>query len=362
MRLPNGYGNISKLPGNRRKPWRVRITSGWETDNETGRAKQQYTTIGYYATRQEAMKALADYHSSPYDPKVRDTTFSDVYNMWSERKYAEISASNIKFYKSVYKLCRKLYEMPINEIKLRHLQEVIDTCGKNHPVRAKIKVLFNQVFDYAAMHEIIPSTNHCVQYVDVGKGTKSSLHYRYTDKEIQALWDNADNNDYVQLILMMIYSGVRPGELFNLRSADVDLSQGYFSIRKGKNDNAIRKVPIHHKTLPYFENWLSKGTEYLLTNLSGKKFNFDTNHNCYTTTYFVPILEDIGILYYINDDGEKRQHLPDDTRHTFTTMWKEKRLDEAMRRKIQGHSGAGVGEIVYTHYDLKILRDELNKL
>jgi integrase len=79
--------------------------------------------------------------------------------------------------------------------------------------------------------------------------------------------------------------------------------------------------------------------------------------------FFTPVLEEIGILYYINEDtNEKRTHLPDDTRHTFTTMWRENRLDEAMRRRIQGHSGKGIGEMVYTHYDLQLLREELNKL
>ena len=45
-----------------------------------------------------------------------------------------------------------------------------------------------------------------------------------------------------------------------------------------------------------------------------------------------------------------------------TTMWKEKKLDEAMRRKIQGHSGKGIGEIVYTHFELQCMAEELNKL
>lgn len=30
MRQPNGYGSIYKLSGNRRKPWCVRVTQGWE--------------------------------------------------------------------------------------------------------------------------------------------------------------------------------------------------------------------------------------------------------------------------------------------------------------------------------------------
>ena len=96
--------------------------------------------------------------------------------------------------------------------------------------------------------------------------------------------------------------------------------------------------------------------------MSGSKFNFDTNHGSYIESFWKPVLTDIGIYKYTNEQGETAEHLPDDTRHTFTTMWREKRLDEAMRRKIQGHSGKGIGEIVYTHFELNKLKEELNKL
>ena len=161
---------------------------------------------------------------------------------------------------------------------------------------------------------------------------------------------------------MLIYSGTRPGELFNVKRSSVDLESKYFTIEKGKNENAVRKVPIHDRTLPFFKNWMDKGTEYLITNLSGRRFNFETGHQAYTESFWIPILKDIGILEYKNEKGILSEHLPDDTRHTFTTMWKEKKLDEAMRRKIQGHSGKGIGEIVYTHFELEKLREELNRL
>jgi len=31
MKMPNGYGSVYKLSGNRRKPWAARVTDGWET-------------------------------------------------------------------------------------------------------------------------------------------------------------------------------------------------------------------------------------------------------------------------------------------------------------------------------------------
>lgn len=362
MRLPNGYGGITKLSGNRRNPWRVRITVGWEFDEKTKKTKQKYTNVGCYPTRQAAIKALADYNENPYDLDASKITFAEVYEKWSDSKFEEISTSNINGYKAAYKLCDSLYDMRFIDIKLSHLQGVVDNSGKAHPTLKKLKILFNQLFDYAAMHEIISKEKHIVEYLNIGKEEKSTKHYRFTDAEIDALWRWANGNEYVQVILMLIYSGVRPGELFNTKRADVNLDEGFFTIQKGKNENAARKVPIHDRTLPFFKSWMNKNTEYLITNLSGGRFQFDTNHGSYTDSFFTPILSDIGILKYTNEKGEVKEHLPDDTRHTFTTMWKEKHLDEAMRRKIQGHSGKGIGEIVYTHYELNKLKEELNKL
>ena len=362
MRLPNGFGNVSKLSGKRRNPWRARKTTGWVIDEKTKKLKQEYVTIGYYPTRQLALQALSEYNANPYDLYADKTTFAEVYEKWAEKKFEDISASNISGYKASFKICEPIHNTKFTDLKLSHLQAVVDNSGKNYPTRKKLKILLNQVFDYAVMHELIPKDRHIVEYVEIGKQEKSTKHYRFTSSEMDALWRWSPQNEYVQVILMLIYSGVRPGEIFNLKSVDVDLKNECFTIQKGKNDNAVRKVPIHRKTLPFFENWLKKGNEFLITNLSGGKFNFDSNHISYMESYFTPLLKDMGICEYTNEQGEIRNHLPDDTRHTFTTMWKEQKLDEAMRRKIQGHSGKGIGEIVYTHFEFEKLKEELNKL
>ena len=362
MRLPNGYGNISKLSGNRRNPWRVRITTGWELNEETQKTKQIFATIGYYPTKQAALKALALYHDNPYSIEASKVTFAEIYEKWSEKKFEEISDSNVSGYKAAYKLCSSLYDMKFIDIKLSHLQSAMDASGKAFPTKKKLKVLYSQLFDYAVMHEVISKDKNIVEYVDCGKEEKSTKHYRFTNEEIETLWKWADGNEYVQVILMLIYSGVRPGELFATKCSDVNLEERYFDIPKGKTVNAARKVPIHNRVFSFYEHWMNKGHEYLITNLNGSKFDFYANHSAYIRTFFSPVLKEIGILDYKNEKGEIQQHLPDDTRHTFTTMWKEKRLDEAMRRKIQGHSGKGIGEIVYTHFELNLLREELNKL
>ena len=63
MKLPNGYGSVYKLSGNRRKPWAARVTDGWVNDNKTKKSKQKYKFIGFYETRKEALLALASFPS-----------------------------------------------------------------------------------------------------------------------------------------------------------------------------------------------------------------------------------------------------------------------------------------------------------
>jgi integrase len=353
---------VSKLSGKRRNPWRARKTAGWIIDEETKTTKQQYITIGYYATKQLALQALSSFNENPYDLDANKITFEEIYEKWAAKKFEEISLSNINAYKASYKLCEPLYKVKFADIKLSHLQGIVDSSQKNYPTLKKLKILFNQLFDYAVMNDIIKKDRNIVEYLNIGTEEKSEKHYRFTDAEIDILWKWSDSNEYVQLILMLIYSGVRPGELFNLKCSCVDLQSRFFTVEKGKNKNAARKVPIHDRVFSFFEHWMSKGNEYLITNLSGRKFQFDTNHGSYTDSFWTPVLKELGILVYTNEKGAIAKHLPDDTRHTFTTMWREKRLDEAMRRKIQGHSGKGIGEIVYTHFELEKLREELNKL
>ena len=354
MRLPNRFGTISKLSGNRRNPFRARVFEGYTDDG-----KQIYKNIGYFPKYQDALTALVEYHKNPLDFQA-DITFEELYERWSAEKFEKVT--DINGYKASYKLCESIYKKPLKEIKLAHLQHIVDTSGKNYPTLKKLKTLLSQMFEYAVKHDIISKDLDKTEFIDIGEKEESTKHYKFTNAEIEALWRWSPNNDYVQMILMMIYSGARPGEFLNVKKKYVNLEEGYFVITEGKNDFAKRRVPIHHRMIPFYENWMKTDGEYLITKHNGDKFNLKTGHGTFTDSYWNPVLRDIGILEYKNEEGEMQEHQPHDVRHTFTSMWKEKKLDETFRRKIQGHSGKGIGEQVYTHLDMERLKEEINQL
>jgi len=108
-------------------------------------------------------------------------TFSDVYDEWTKRKFPTISESNVKGYTASYKTCESLYNKVFKDIKLVDLQTVIDTCGKNYPTLRKIKVLFNQLYDYALKNDICnkdySSYVDVVQYKDRNLAHVVLVHY-----------------------------------------------------------------------------------------------------------------------------------------------------------------------------------------
>ena len=328
----------------------ARITTGWEIDTVTGKKKQKYATIGYATTKQEGMQMLADYHQNPFDTSAGRTTFQEVFEAWSKEKYPTVSKSNVNGYNASYKLCGTLYNKIFRDIRLADLQYVVDTCDKNFPTLRKLKVLFNQLYDYALKNDIC--NKDYSEFVDIlkykDKNPNKNDRNKFTQDEIDRLWELSDDSFY-QTVLMLIYNGCRVSEFLNLKKENVHLDEQYFDVIASKTENGIRKVPIADKVLPFYKAWYeSSDCEYLLHTTDNKHFTYRN----YKDSYWTPLIENI-----------KMDHTPHDTRHTCISMLAEKHVDQTMIKKIVGHSGAmTLTEKVYTHLDIEALVEAINEI
>lgn len=350
MKLPNGTGGVYKIGKHRRRPYIVIKTVGWEIDESTGKLRQKRLIIGYAKTKLEGMQMLAEFNDAPYDLENCKKTFSEVYEAWSKEKFPTISKSNVHGYQASYAACQPLHNRVFKDLRTNDLQHVIDTCGKNYPTLRKLKVLLNQLFDYAMKHDICAKDYS--QYVDIlkfkDKNPNQKSRDRLSDENIAALWE-AKNNIYVQIILMLIYSGVRVSELLDLKKEQVHLEEQYFDVIKSKTQNGIRKVPIADKTLPFFQGWFaSSDSPYLLHTPDGKHFVYRN----YYDSYWKPAIETVGISSDIT---------PHFCRHTCISLLAEARVEPTVIKTIVGHSGAmSLTESVYTHLQIQTLLDAIN--
>jgi integrase len=337
MRNPNGYGAIYKLSGKRRRPFIVRITTGWDNNR-----KQVFQTLGYFEKREQAIKFLADYNENPYNVEI-NITFAELYEKWLSRKENRISESNSRAYKMAYNFSKPLYGLKFNEIRTEHMQDIIDGCEKSYDTIRKIRVLYNQLFDYAMEHDIVKKKYS--EYIVMPEREDSEKHKPFTKEEIQSLWDNIDRSEFIDTILIMIFTGFRIGELLLIKNTDVNLEERYMTggIKTAAGKNRI--VPINKKILPLIMKRYNENNEFLIVNFKGEQMKYDN----YYKEKWMPLLEELGMV-----------HTPHDCRHTCATLLDNAGANKLSIKRILGHASQDITDKVYTHKDIEELRKAID--
>ena len=323
-RLGNGTGSVYKLSGKRTKPWAARKTVGW---NEFGHPK--YKFIGFYRTRTEAMNALMAYNKDPYS--LDGERLIDMYNGFVavyEQNHTKKSLYNIT---SAWKHLEPLYEVPLATITRKQLQIFFDGLEVSQQRKQKILSVLRQIMDYSIRYDVIqPERMVILNYIDLTSSVPIRQVQRkvFTADEIEKIKQIDD--DISRMVLFMIYTGLRAGEYCQI--ATNGITGDVIHVGHSKTAAGIRDIPLSDKAqkltdLPKFE---------------------DYDHMKY---YFIEWRKKHGF-----------DHTLHDTRHTCVSLLTNSGVDERVIQAIVGHKGKNVTEKVYTHIDLEVMRDALNKI
>lgn len=319
MKRANGTGSIIKLKGNRRRPYAVRITTGF---NDKGYPIYKY--VSYHKTQKEAQRAIAMYTDDPYT--VSQKTFADIYAEWLplQNKKAE---GTLRAYKSAYNSSKSLHKVKmasIDRITLQHFYDNID--GTRSTVRS-VKKLLNQLIKYSVKCGIMPLTALSLhKAIDFGDRTENyKTERRIIPKDIiDKLWDLTDQ-ETVKQILLYIYTGCRFAELYELQPENC--YPDHIDIIASKTEAGIRTVPLCDKVLNLLP--IEPIPSYVVFN---KQF------------------KEVLPGYHIHD-----------TRHTFITMMTEAGIDSRIIKAIVGHKTNDITDH-YTHITLDKMLEAVNKI
>ncbi len=373
MRRANGSGQIFKIKGaHRRNPWRVRITIGWELNQETGKSKQIIKTLGYYPSRHAAEVALSEYLEEPYNIGSKDITFAELYKEWSEQYLPTLSGtSSVRTVESAYSYMHSLYNIKVRDIRVRHLEGclqdayIIPSRGKDKGQRryatagtkARMKSVFNLMFDYALKYDVI-KTNYARNFnldketVRQKKADKKAVTI-FTNEELQLLWGNLNKVQFVDMILIGIYSGWRPQELSILKIEDIDFDANTFCGGLKTDAGKNRFVPIHplikELVVNRYNEAVELGSNYLFNDIEGQRGT--------TMTYDKYRHRFDKVMSRLN-----MKHRPHETRHTFSTLAKAHNMKDNVRKLIVGHAIIDFTDRVYTHPLLEELQVEMRKI
>jgi len=256
MRNPNGYGTVAKLSGNRRRPFIVKKTVGW---NDNG--QPIYDIIGYTATREEGNILLAEYNHDPWDVDRIKITLGELFDLWKEKKAPKLGQANRSSLLSAFNHCVSLSKYPYKSIKAFQMQETIDNCGKSYATQGIIKNLWGHLDRFALELDVV---TRCYSDLLTATPAPPTSRVPFTDKEVKIIWEHA-NEPWVDTVLIFLYSGWRISELLSLKPEDVDLKEGTMrgctKTKAGKN----RIVPIHSKIKSFVETRIAENGPTLIS-------------------------------------------------------------------------------------------------
>lgn len=321
-RLPNGFGTILHLKGKLRNPYIAKKRIGTKPDG-----KPIWRTVGTYPTRSEAFDALTMANRLDLPPEDT-TTFAELYDRFRTDVLTmpvngrHLSASSINGYGFAYKAVSHLHSRPFLALTAPELQDALRIAGGSASKQSKIKLLFSKMYQYA-------------QYLGVADQNLADLiHVTTTDHperhpfsldEVKAIWQMPQNR-WRDCTLIMLYTGMRVGELFTVH----DINDCFFRAGLKTEAGINRLIPIHpeiadlvHRTLPVYgepnliQHWFRR-------NIHG--------------------------------------HTPQDCRRTFTTRADECEMNPTACRQIVGHSSGDVHVTKYTMHPPEFLYQEMTKL
>lgn len=364
-KLPNGYGSIKKLSGNRRNPYGVYPPA---TDQIAPGQYAPVKAICYTDTWMKGFAVLTAYHAGNYYPgfertlnEFKDTsigsiladytqafrptdsieiklTFKEVYERYYKYKYEdsgkEYSRSSINSTAAAFKNCATLHDRIFEDLRYDDLQAVIDQCDKSHASLELILSLFHQMYSYAEIYELVEKDYS--KHVEIKKDDDDEHGVPFSDEELKILWNNKDN-EIVEMLLIMIYSGYRISAFPKL---EVNLEEKYFKGGVKTKAGKDRIVPIHSGIYELVERRISRYGRLLPI------APVTLRHKSY------PVLESLNI----------QRHTPHDCRHTFSALCEKYKVSENDRKRMMGHTFDDVTNKVYGHRSVEDLREEIEKI
>lgn len=322
-------------------------------------------------------------------------------------KWSLLWLKSIKFNvsQSRYDTCKRcvaklepIFTYSIKNIKLIDVQTIIYDMfenGYSKDTITKVKGVANQIMQLALDNRVIDFNP--IQSVKIPKGAPQETRRSLTDEEQK--WINApsDNRGHRAAMIMM-YAGLRRGELIPLLWSDIDLEARTIDINKSveiihsqnivkdstKTEAGIRKVYISNYLAEYLST-LEHDSDYVCPSAKGKMMSvvaFKRMWDSYLaelnfnfgdfSKVVVPSKDDPSVMVAYKKSksrfapGEIPKVIPRITphwlRHTFITMMYMAGVDALTAKEQAGHADISTTLSIYTHLDKQFKRKQVSKL
>ncbi len=292
------------------------------------------------------------------DNEIPVKNLSDLIQEFLDSKNIAIRRSSLVRYGNYYapfaEFIKKHFRIAyydISQIKTIYIREFM-----SHMERGKLKwkkttinnsrQKLSALFNYALRVKYI-NTNPVLNTEKIRVSQKNKIEY-FSDDELTRLWENVDDF-WIDHFQFLLYTGLRKGELINLKWANVNLNDNTRSITIISDEQwetktgRHRTINLHNKAIIILEKWKDKHAEYVFTNTKGNKMGQNDAYNAL-------------------QKGLKKAGLKGDLhmfRHTFSSRYLMAGGSLTALSRILGHSSIKTS-MIYVHFSPEYMEDKIN--
>ena len=327
----NGQGTVVRVSPNN---YKAIVTVGYKNNDPS---KPIRRTKAGFATKAEALEYLPILKREIQRDKY---TLNELYEGFSTSAMVKLSASQQDKLKRAKNRLADVWYVDLKQLTIKDLQDCVDKAGTTFYPRKDCKVLLTHLYRRACAEGYV--LNNLAEYIELPTHEEEEAE-PFTTEEVNRLWqDFYGGNVFTGYILLMIYTGMMPGELFECKKDMVNI-EGRMIVGAGLKTKKRKKTPI------VLAEIIIPVVEQLMSYSEGDKFM----HHYKTTFYdfYNRTLSRLGI----------RPLPPYSCRHTTATALARIESNTEIIKEIMRHSQLQTTQR-YIHLATDDIKTAINKL
>ena len=352
--------------------------------DESNKKKYKYL----YASSEKELRRLESELLSKLNKGIDIVTADDTYQQWLDRlkavKETELTESEYDtFVARASYFSKKFGNTPLNEIGQQAVQPVINEVFKCNPTTHKPSAkrtverylsAASAVFEYAIENRAV-DFNPC-RYVKIPKAAKTNERRALTQEERK--WVEEMPHRAQLPAMLMMYSGLRKGEVTALLWSDIDFNNKTITVNKSfdfkqckikspKTASGVRVVSVPDKLIDFLKEQ-PKTSVLVVTGANGQRMT-ETAWKRLWESYINDLNLKYGKAVNKRNKFDPKGNImtiepftPHCLRHTFCTIMYEAGIDVLTAKEQMGHSDVKTTLSIYTHLDKIYKKKNISKL
>lgn len=333
----NGQGTAYR----RGRTW----TAQWTVDtfvDAAGHLHQRRATKGGFPSKTAAL-AFAANPVVTAPKQVYRPTLSDYYSWWLRSgAYDKLGASKRCAYDIAWRRLSALANRPVSELTIDDLQSCVDAQTETYYPAKDMKSVLSKIFKRAVAEG--QAKSNLAEFVELPP-LEETEQRPFTEDEIKALWAAYDGGDtFAAFPLLMIYSGMMPGELLRC-TADMVHPETREIIGCGLKTKKRKATPL------IYPDWLDPLVTDILSRIRSKKgYIVGMNQDNFYSEYHALLAR-----------AKVRDLPPYSCRHTTATALALAKTAPSLIQEIMRHTKFSTTQR-YIHPDMESAHKAINEL